>query len=55
MSLFRTVFLVITVTAIAGTAYVSYHGYGRQSTDLDASVRTGSGGVRGVGVIGRVK
>lgn len=49
MNLFRTVFLVISITAIAGTTYVSYHGLGRESRDLDVSVRLGSGGVIGIG------
>jgi uncharacterized membrane protein (DUF4010 family) len=49
MNLFRTVFLVISVTAIAATGYVSYQGWGRTSGDLDASVRLGSGGIGGIG------
>ncbi|MGR3639014.1 hypothetical protein [Alterinioella nitratireducens] len=49
MSLFRIAFLVISIGAIAGTGYVSYHGWGRASTDLDASIRLGSGGIGGIG------
>lgn len=49
MNLFRIAFLVLSLSAIAGTGYVSYHGWGRASSDLDASVRLGSGGVGGIG------
>lgn len=42
--IFRTVFIVLTIAAIGGTGYASYYGMGRQSTDLDRSIRTGSGG-----------
>ena len=42
--IFRTVFIVLTIAAIAGTGYVSYYGMGRESTDLERSIRAGSGG-----------
>lgn len=49
----RTVFLILTVSAIAGATYGGYYGIGGASSDLDKSVRTGSAGI-GVGG-GRVK
>ncbi len=49
MNSFRALFLIFSTLAVAGTAYVSYQGYGRESLDLDKSVRTGSYGT------GRVK
>lgn len=44
MNVFRLVFLLISAAAFAATGYVSYHGYGASSRDLDTSVRVGSGG-----------
>ncbi|WP_264211273.1 hypothetical protein [Leisingera thetidis] len=44
MNLFRIVFLVMSGLSIAGTAFVSYHGYGGESRDLDTSIRAASGG-----------
>lgn len=44
MTPFRIIFLVFSGLSIAGTSYVSYHGYGRESRDLDTSIRVGSGG-----------
>ena len=54
MSLFRAVFVILVISAVAGTAYVSYYGAGGESFDLDRSVRSASGG-RVIGVGGRVK
>lgn len=42
--IFRIVFIVLTIAAIGGTGYVSFYGMGRESLDLDRSVRAGSGG-----------
>lgn len=54
MNLFRMAFLTFTTLAVAGTSYVSYYGAGGESSDLDQSVRRGSGG-NVIGVVGRVK
>ena len=48
----RIAFVVLALTATAGTVYVSWQGMGGESLDLDRSVRSGSGGI---GVAGRVK
>lgn len=42
--IFRIAFIVLAAAAISGTYYVSYHGWGRESADLDRSIRAGSGG-----------
>ena len=52
--LFRVAVIVLFSTAVAGTTYVSYHGIGRESRDLDRSVRIGSPG-GGYASGGRVK
>lgn len=44
MTPFRIIFVLLSCAAIMGAAYVANQGYGGASTDLDASVRTGSGG-----------
>ena len=44
MTPFRVVFLLLSGLTLAGTSYVALHGYGRQSLDLDTSIRVGSGG-----------
>ncbi|KIC20289.1 hypothetical protein [Leisingera sp. ANG-Vp] len=44
MNLFRIIFLVMSGVSIAGATYVSYHGYGGESRDLDTSIRAASGG-----------
>jgi hypothetical protein len=44
MSAFRIVFLVGSLLTTAGAGYLSYSGVGGESTDLDRSVRLGSGG-----------
>ncbi len=44
MSLFRIIFLAGSLLATGGAAYLSYNGIWRESTDLDRSVRLGSGG-----------
>lgn len=44
MNLFRVVFLVMSGLSIAGATYVSFHGYGGESSDLDTSIRAASGG-----------
>lgn len=54
MNIFRAAFLILATSAIVGTTYVGYYGAGGESSDLDQSVRTASGG-RAIGVLGRVK
>jgi len=54
MNVFRIVAITVSLAAIAATTYVSYHGIGRESRDLDRSVRLGSGG-GGYSQTGRVK
>ncbi|WP_377193888.1 hypothetical protein [Ruegeria meonggei] len=44
MTVFRIAFILISTVAVAATGYVSYHGYGGESRDLDRSVRVGSDG-----------
>ena len=53
MNLFRTVFVVISLAAIAGTTYAAWYGYGGESTDVSKSIRQGSHG--GGAIAGRVK
>ncbi len=53
MNIIRLVFLLWAAATIAGGGYLSYYGIGRDSTDLDTSVRTGSPGAGGIN--GRVK
>lgn len=53
MNLFRIVFLLISLAAVAGTTYVSWYGYGRASSDVSKSIRQGSAGPGGLA--GRVK
>ena len=50
----RVVFLIMTAAAITGAGYAGYYGIGGASSDLDRSVRSGSGGIGVVGG-GRVK
>ena len=52
MNLFRAMFLVLGIAALGGVAYVGYYGLFRASSDLNTSIRVGSGGP---GVIGRIK
>ena len=40
----RIAFVVLAAGAIAGTSYVSFYGMGRESADIQRSVRAGSGG-----------
>ncbi|EAQ04178.1 hypothetical protein OB2597_08549 [Pseudooceanicola batsensis HTCC2597] len=54
MMVLRILFLAIGLSAIAGTAWLGYYGIGRDSTDLDRSVRAGSAG-RVIGTGGRIK
>jgi uncharacterized membrane protein len=51
--MFRVVFIVISLAAIGGATYVSWYGYGAESTDTIRSIRAGSGGAPGLA--GRVK
>jgi len=44
MTAFRIVFVVGALLTTAGAGYLSYRGIGGESTDLDRSVRLGSGG-----------
>ena len=48
----RVLFLVLSLSAIAAATYTGYYGQGGESSDLDKSIRMGSGGL---GVAGRVK
>ena len=48
----RAVFVLLSVSAIAGAAYTGYYGMGGESLDLDKSIRASSGGSA---IIGRVK
>jgi hypothetical protein len=41
---FRIIFLLISTAAVGATGYVTYYGYGGESSGLDKSVRVGSGG-----------
>lgn len=54
MTIFRFTFAAFAIAAVSGTAYISYHGAGGESSDLDKSVRSASAG-RVIGVAGRVK
>lgn len=48
----RVFFVVLSLAAIGGATYTGYYGQGGESTDLDKSIRTGSG----IGVVNaRVK
>ena len=44
MTVFRILFLIVGLSAIAGAAWLGYYGVGRDSSDLDRSVRAGSAG-----------
>ena len=44
MNAFRIVFLVGAVLLTGGAGYLSWHGIGRESGDLDHSIRVGSAG-----------
>lgn len=44
MTLVRIVFLVAASCATLGAGYLGYKGIGGESTDLDRSIRVGSGG-----------
>lgn len=44
MTVFRLIFLLLSASAIAGTSYVAYQGYGGESRDLDRSIRAVSAG-----------
>jgi hypothetical protein len=48
----RAAFVILSLAVIGGAAYTGWYGQGGESLDLDKSIRTGSGGVVG---IGRVK
>ncbi|MGR3550949.1 hypothetical protein [Pseudooceanicola sp.] len=50
----RVLFFILGLSAIAGTSWLGYYGIGRDSTDLDKSVRAGSAG-RVIGTGGRIK
>lgn len=54
MMILRILFVVLGITAIAWTGWLGYYGIGRDSTDLDRSVRAGSAG-RVIGTGGRIK
>ncbi|NUB45294.1 hypothetical protein GEU84_012920 [Fertoebacter nigrum] len=43
MNAFRIVILAGALLTTAGAGYLSYHGIGNESTDLDRSIRMGSG------------
>lgn len=47
--IFRLVFVLLSVAAIAGSAYVGYYGRGGESWDTDRSIRAGSGGAVAAG------
>lgn len=49
----RILFVVFTLAAMSGVTYAAYYGRGGESSDLDRSVRIGSGGVGALA--GRVK
>lgn len=44
MTIFRLIMIVASALTIAGAGYMSYNGIGRESTDLDRSIRVSSGG-----------
>ena len=44
MDLFRIVFLAGAILVTGGAGYLSWHGIGRESADLDRSIREGSAG-----------
>ena len=44
MNMFRAIMIAATVLTVGGAGYLSYNGIGRESTDLDRSIRQGSGG-----------
>ncbi|MBS0126601.1 hypothetical protein [Thetidibacter halocola] len=48
----RVAFIVLALAAIGGAAYTGYYGRGGESSDLDKSIRAGSGGAV---LTGRVK
>lgn len=44
MTIFRVIMIVASTVTIGGASYLSYNGIGRESSDLDRSIRVGSGG-----------
>jgi hypothetical protein len=44
MSIFRLILIVASALTIGGASYLSYNGIGSESSDLDRSIRLGSGG-----------
>ena len=48
----RAAFVILSLAAIGGATYAGWHGHGGESTDLDKSIRAGSGGSA---LSGRVK
>lgn len=44
MNSFRVIMIVASALTIGGAGYLSYNGIGRESSDLDRSLRLGSGG-----------
>lgn len=44
MTLVRIIFLVTAAGATLGAGYLGYKGIGGESSDLDRSIRVGSGG-----------
>ncbi|GGE32798.1 hypothetical protein GCM10011360_20810 [Primorskyibacter flagellatus] len=54
MTPFRILFLIVGLSAIAGATWLGYYGIGRDSSDLDRSVRAGSAG-RVIGSGGQIK
>ena len=44
MTIFRLIMIVASALTIGGASYLSYNGIGSESSDLDRSIRVGSGG-----------
>jgi hypothetical protein len=44
MTIFRLIMIVASALTIGGASYLSYNGIGRESSDLDRSIRVSSGG-----------